>query len=261
MIGRARLIHERPPFGIDEVTVGGEVTSVREETALSTPFASLLHFAKDVTEPQPVVLLVTALAGHFSTLLRATVRSLLADHDVYVTDWHNARDIGLEHGDFGLADYIDDVFPFLDPSGSTARDSWCRSRSPFMRAATCQRTSWRRHLNSLAFLWARVQQSRRFTCHISAHLCVLRPHHLARSPRPRIRRHSRSSSISAAHRCVGKCLGSRRFLPSRKPNPLREDRADGWLSRRASESQWRRSPWLGHALANVRPPRWVIAQW
>src|ERR1035437_3915280 len=106
MIGRARLIHERPPFDIDQVTVAGEVTAVREETAMSTPFSSLLHFAKDVTEPQPAVLLVTALAGHFSTLLRGTVRSLLADHDVFVTDWRNARDVGLEHGNFGLDDYI-----------------------------------------------------------------------------------------------------------------------------------------------------------
>jgi polyhydroxyalkanoate depolymerase len=120
MIGRARLIHERPPFGIDEVTVGGEVMSVREETTLSTPFASLLHFAKDFTDPQPVVLLVTALAGHFSTLLRATVRSLLADCDVYVTDWHNARDVGLEHGEFGLDDYIDDIISFLEHIGPGA---------------------------------------------------------------------------------------------------------------------------------------------
>ena len=77
MIERARLTHERPPFGINHVTVAGELTPVREEVVLKTPFSSLLHFAKDVNEPQPTVLLVAALAGHFSTLLRATVRSLL----------------------------------------------------------------------------------------------------------------------------------------------------------------------------------------
>jgi poly(3-hydroxybutyrate) depolymerase len=120
MIGRARLVHERPPFDIDQVTVAGEVTAVREETAMSTPFSSLLHFAKDVTEPQPAVLLVTALAGHFSTLLRGTVRSLLADHDVFVTDWRNARDVGLEHGNFGLDDYIAQLIAFLEHIGPGA---------------------------------------------------------------------------------------------------------------------------------------------
>ena len=66
------------------------------------------------------MLLVTALAGHFSTLLRATVRSLLPDHDVYVTDWHNARDVGLEHGAFGLDDYIAQVIAYLEYIGPGA---------------------------------------------------------------------------------------------------------------------------------------------
>jgi poly(3-hydroxybutyrate) depolymerase len=114
MVARARLIHDRPPFGIGSVVVGGEAVAVREEVVLSTPFSSLIHFAKDVDEPQPRVLLVTALAGHFSTLLRSTVRSLSADHDVYVTDWLNARDVGIEHGGFGLDEYISQVISFLE---------------------------------------------------------------------------------------------------------------------------------------------------
>ena len=117
MVARARLIHERPAFGIADVMVGGELVPVREEVALSTPFSSLLHFAKDIDEYQPKVLLVTALAGHFSTLLRSTVRSLSADHDVYVTDWLNARDVGIEHGGFGLDDYIGQVISFLEFMG------------------------------------------------------------------------------------------------------------------------------------------------
>jgi polyhydroxyalkanoate depolymerase len=120
MVGRARLIHRRPPFGIDQTTVGGEVVAVREEAVLTTPFSTLLHFAKDVDVPQPRVLLVTALAGHFSTLLRSTVRSLVAEHDVYVTDWHNARDVGLEHGRFDLDDYIAHVIAFLGHIGPGA---------------------------------------------------------------------------------------------------------------------------------------------
>jgi poly(3-hydroxybutyrate) depolymerase len=142
MVGRARLIHERPPFGIDEVMVGGQITAVREETALFTPFASLLHFAKDVTEPQPVVLLVTALAGHFSTLLKATVRSLLADNDVYVIDWHNARDVGLEHGDFGLDDYIADLISFLEHIGPGAHVvSVCQPCPPALAATALMAAS------------------------------------------------------------------------------------------------------------------------
>jgi polyhydroxyalkanoate depolymerase len=93
---------------------------VREEVEVATPFSSLLHFVKDTDVPQPKVLLVTALAGHFSTLLRATVRSLLADHDVYVTDWHNARDVGLEHGGFVLDDYIGQVIAYLEYIGPGA---------------------------------------------------------------------------------------------------------------------------------------------
>ena len=120
MVGRAQLTHERPPFGIDQVTVAGEVMAVREEAVVTTPFASLVHFVKDTTDPQPSVLLVTALAGHFSTLLRGTVRALVADHDVYVTDWHNARDVGLEYGSFGLDDYIGQVIAFLEHIGPGA---------------------------------------------------------------------------------------------------------------------------------------------
>ncbi len=120
MIGRARLTHRRPPFGIDFTTVGGEITAVHEEASLVTPFSTLLHFAKEVDVPQPRVLLVTALAGHFSTLLRDTVRSLVADHDVYVTDWHNARDVSLTHGAFGLDDYIGQLITFLEHIGPGA---------------------------------------------------------------------------------------------------------------------------------------------
>ncbi len=136
MVERSHLTHERPPFGIDEVVVAGEVTPVWEETVISTPFSSLLHFRKEATEPEPVVLLVTALAGHFSTLLRATVRSLLPDHDVYVTDWRNARDVGLEHGGFSLDDYIGQVISFLEHIGPGAHVVAVCQPCPAVLAAT-----------------------------------------------------------------------------------------------------------------------------
>ena len=69
---------------------------------------------------QPRVLLVAPLSGHFATLLRATVRTMLAEHDVYITDWHNARDVALEHGQFGFDDYIAHLIRFLEAIGPGA---------------------------------------------------------------------------------------------------------------------------------------------
>ncbi len=83
LIARAGLTHTRPPFGIDSVTVGNREVEVHEEAAATTPFGTLLHFKKDIATAQPRVLLVAPLSGHFATLLRATVRTMLPDHDVY----------------------------------------------------------------------------------------------------------------------------------------------------------------------------------
>jgi len=97
-MARATLSHRRPPFEIDTVPVANRDVPVREEVAAKTPFCTLLHFRKEIDTPQPRVLLVAPMSGHFATLLRDTVRTMLADHDVYVTDWHNARDIAPRHG-------------------------------------------------------------------------------------------------------------------------------------------------------------------
>ncbi len=112
LVSRLRLTHSRPPYGIGEVLVNGEPVVVDEKVALTLPFGSLLHFAKRTAEPGPPVLLVAPLSGHFATLLRETARTLLQDHDVYITDWHNARDVHLRHGAFGLDDYIDYMMRF-----------------------------------------------------------------------------------------------------------------------------------------------------
>ena len=120
LIARAGLTHTRPPFGIDSVTVGNREVEVREEAAASTPFGTLLHFKKDIATAQPRVLLVAPLSGHFSTLLRATVRTMLPDHDVYITDWHNAREIPLTAGRFGVDEYTDHLIKFLETIGPGA---------------------------------------------------------------------------------------------------------------------------------------------
>jgi polyhydroxyalkanoate depolymerase len=118
LIARAGLTHVRPPYGIETVTVGNEELPVREEAAYATAFGTLLHFAKDVGTAQPRVLLVAPLSGHFATLLRNTVKTMLPEHDVYITDWHNARDAPLSAGRFGFDDYVEHLIKFLEVMGA-----------------------------------------------------------------------------------------------------------------------------------------------
>ena len=117
MMGRAGLTHHRPDYGIGTVRVGNRDVAVTETTAFRTPFATLTHFGKDIDAKQPRVLLVAPLSGHFGTLLRHTVRTLLVDHDVYITDWTNARDIPAEAGRFGFDDFVDHIVQFLEVLG------------------------------------------------------------------------------------------------------------------------------------------------
>jgi poly(3-hydroxybutyrate) depolymerase len=116
----ARLTHRRPSFDIATVAAGGGEVAVTEEVACALPFGTLLHFKKEASGPQPRVLLVAPMSGHFATLLRETARTMLADHDVYITDWHNARDVAQVEGRFGLDEYIDYLLLFLRALGSGA---------------------------------------------------------------------------------------------------------------------------------------------
>ena len=120
LIARTGLTHARPAFGIDSVTVGNREVAVHEHAALTTPFGTLLHFKKDIDTPQPRVLVVAPLSGHFATLLRGTVRTMLTEHDVYITDWHNVRDVPLIHGRFGFDEYIGHLISFLEALGPGA---------------------------------------------------------------------------------------------------------------------------------------------
>jgi poly(3-hydroxybutyrate) depolymerase len=123
VFSRLRLTHSRPPYAIGSITVGERDYAVSEETVLSLPFGTLLRFKKEGANDlpyQPPVLLVAPLSGHFATLLRETAKTLLRDHDVYITDWHNARDVSLRHGAFGLDDYIDHMIRFTQTIGPGA---------------------------------------------------------------------------------------------------------------------------------------------
>jgi len=117
ILAEAGLSHGRPDYGIRHVRTLGQEVAVTEEVLDDTPFGSLLHFKKDTPEPGPRVLLVAPMSGHFATLLRATVATLLRDHDVSITDWKNARDVPLSDGEFGLDNYVDHLIRFMEVLG------------------------------------------------------------------------------------------------------------------------------------------------
>jgi polyhydroxyalkanoate depolymerase len=121
LLERVGLTHERPPWGIDTVRVGRREVAVREEPTEVLPFGTLLHFAKEsdgrALAPAPKVLVVAPMSGHFATLLRGTVRTLLPEHDVWVTDWHNARDVALADGGFGFDAYVEHLVRWLEVLG------------------------------------------------------------------------------------------------------------------------------------------------
>ncbi|HVB48256.1 MAG TPA: polyhydroxyalkanoate depolymerase [Burkholderiales bacterium] len=118
LIALAGLTHTRPAFGIAKVATRAGETAVREEVLHATPFGSLLHFRKEKPSPGPRVLLVAPLSGHFASLLRGTVRTLLAEHDVYITDWHNPRDVPPSEGRFGLDEYVLHLVAFIERMGA-----------------------------------------------------------------------------------------------------------------------------------------------
>jgi polyhydroxyalkanoate depolymerase len=86
LLSNAGMSHDRPDFGINSVEIDGEKVAVTEEVVASRPFCNLLHFRKEGIHDEPTVLVVAPLSGHFATLLRGTVRTLLSDHNVYITE-------------------------------------------------------------------------------------------------------------------------------------------------------------------------------
>lgn len=120
MLTRAGLTHHRPDYGFRTVRIGQEDVPVREEVVSSTPFCDLVRFRKATDPDQPRVLLVSPLSGHFATLLRGTVETLLPENDVYITDWRNARDAPAAAGDFGFDEYVAHVIAFLEAVGPGA---------------------------------------------------------------------------------------------------------------------------------------------
>src|SRR5688572_2070992 len=109
--------YDRPEFGITRVEVNGRSLAVTEVYEAEKPFCRLLHFVKAGGPAQPRVLVFAPLSGHYATLLRDTVKSLLVDHDVWITDWMNARDIPIAVGPFHFDDYVAYVREFINHVG------------------------------------------------------------------------------------------------------------------------------------------------
>ena len=114
------VTHARPDWAIASVVSEGHEYRIVEEVTAQTPFATLRRFRKEGAPEQPRVLVAAPMSGHFATLLRDTVRTLLRDHDVYVTDWHNIRDVPASAGRFGLDEYIDHMIDFTVALGPGA---------------------------------------------------------------------------------------------------------------------------------------------
>ena len=137
--------YEKPPFNISAARVGGIEVAVQERVAVVKPFCRLLRFKRFTDEPevlgmmktQPKVLVVAPLSGHHSTLLRDTVKSLLVDHKVYVTDWTDARMVPLSEGAFHLDDYVEYVQDFIRHIGPDVHViSVCQPTVPVLAAVS-----------------------------------------------------------------------------------------------------------------------------
>jgi poly(3-hydroxybutyrate) depolymerase len=142
--------YEKPPFGISSATVGGIEVAVQQQVALEKPFCRLLRFKRFTDNPvaletmksQPTVLVVAPLSGHHSTLLRDTVRSLLHDHKVFITDWTDARMVPVEAGAFHLDDYVAYVQEFIRHVGPHAHViSVCQPTVPVLAAVSLMASS------------------------------------------------------------------------------------------------------------------------
>lgn len=141
LIYRLGKDYEKPSFDITTVDIAGKTIGIIEEIAQRRPFCNLIHFKKELNDQafsalkQPTVLLVAPLSGHHSTLLRDTVRSLLQTHDVFITDWIDARMVPLADGPFHLHDYIYYVQDFIRALGKNVHViSVCQPTVPVLAA-------------------------------------------------------------------------------------------------------------------------------
>lgn len=126
----------KPEFGLDSIIVDGSPVAVSEEIVLRKPFGQLKRFRREGVEDSPKLLIVAPMSGHYATLLRGTVERMLPRHDVFITDWRDAKMVPLDAGRFDLDDYIDYLVAFLEQVGPGAHMlAVCQPSVPAFAAA------------------------------------------------------------------------------------------------------------------------------
>lgn len=133
----ARLLRHYPKqeFGLDETGTGDRSLPVHERVVMKKPFCHLLHFECEHPTNKAKLLVVAALSGHHATISRETYEAFLADHDVYVTDWQDARNVPLQAGRFGFEDYVEYLIDFLEVLGpDTHVVGLCQASVPLLTA-------------------------------------------------------------------------------------------------------------------------------
>jgi len=129
--------YEKPEFELVSTSIDGRDVAVTEHVVVERPFCRLLHFERAVERDDPKLLLVAPLSGHFATLLRDTVRALLPAHDIYLTDWVDAKMVPIAEGPFHLDNYVDYIRDFLHLLGPDAHViSVCQPTVPVLGAVS-----------------------------------------------------------------------------------------------------------------------------
>src|ERR1700704_5202066 len=137
LLSRTGISHERAPFGLSSVTIDGADVPVSEEIVSTHPFCRLVHFRQAATLDQPKLLMVAPLSGPFAALLCGTVAAALPHHDVYLTDWINARNVPVGRGRFGLDEFVDLTIDFIRLLGPGAHViAVCQPSVPVLAAVS-----------------------------------------------------------------------------------------------------------------------------
>ncbi len=116
----ATKIYDKPDFDITSVTIDGKEQSIEQVIVERKPFCNLLRFRHTDGVERPRMLLIAALSGHHATLCKGTVKALLPDHDLYLTDWQDARNVALDQGNFGVDDYVSYLIEFIETLGANS---------------------------------------------------------------------------------------------------------------------------------------------
>ncbi len=172
LLHRLAKEYDKPTFDIDTVPVDGVPVTIHERDIINKPFCKLIRFKRYADDSatlekllkQPPVLIVAPLSGHYATLLRDTVRTMLQDHKVYITDWKNARDVPLSEGTFDLSDYVNYVQEFIrhiqEADGECHVVCVCQPTVPVMAAVSLMASRGERTPETMTMMGGPVDASR-----------------------------------------------------------------------------------------------------